>query len=131
MYATTELQNQVKKGYYGTGYNGTVGDDASLAFSTGKVPMYLSGSWSFGGFLTSIKDFQWDIFLMPGKKFVTGRRRELLASTFDTGPQVQVLTRDGRDLISTRSEAGRDELEGVPLRAANHAVGAEEGGNQV
>lgn len=71
-YATNELLSQVKKGYYGTSYNGTVGDDASLAFSTGKVPMYLSGSWSFGGFMSSIKDFQWDIFLMPGKKNVTG-----------------------------------------------------------
>jgi raffinose/stachyose/melibiose transport system substrate-binding protein len=71
-YATEELSNQVKAGYYGDGYNGTVGDDASLAFSTGKVPMIITGSWSFGGFLSSIKDFQWDIFLMPGKQFTTG-----------------------------------------------------------
>ena len=71
-FATEELANQVKSGYYGDGYNGTVGDDASLAFSTGKVPMYLSGSWSFGGFLSSIQDFEWDIFLMPGKNYTTG-----------------------------------------------------------
>jgi len=71
-WGTNELQSQVKAGYFGTGFNGTSGDDASTAFSSGKVPMFLSGSWYFGGFMSSIKDFQWDIFLMPGKKFVTG-----------------------------------------------------------
>jgi len=71
-YATNELLNQVKTGYYGTGFNGTSGDDASLAFSTGKVPMFIAGSWYFGGYMSSIKDFEWDIFLMPGKKMTTG-----------------------------------------------------------
>jgi raffinose/stachyose/melibiose transport system substrate-binding protein len=71
-YATTEFQNQLKKGYYGSSVNGTTSDDASMAFTQGKVPMYLSGSWSFGGFMTSVKDFDWDIFLMPGKKMTTG-----------------------------------------------------------
>lgn len=71
-YGTEELLNQVKKGYYGTGWNGTTGDDAKLEFSSGKVPMHLTGSWAFGGFLTSITDFEWDIFLMPDKKYTTG-----------------------------------------------------------
>jgi raffinose/stachyose/melibiose transport system substrate-binding protein len=34
--------------------------------------MNLTGSWMFGTFLTSIKDFKWDIFVMPGKKLNTG-----------------------------------------------------------
>lgn len=71
-YGTEELLKQVQNGYYGTGWNGTTGDDASLAFSSGQVPMFLAGSWYFGGYMSSIKDFEWDIFLMPGKKFVTG-----------------------------------------------------------
>ncbi|MGE5249223.1 MAG: hypothetical protein ACM3QS_03325, partial [Bacteroidota bacterium] len=53
--------------------------------------------------------------LKNGRKFVTGRRRELWASTFETGPQVQVVSRDGRDLISTQPDAKQDELQGVPL----------------
>lgn len=71
-YGTEELLKEVKAGYFGTGWNGTTGDDANLQFSSGKVPMLLTGSWAFGGFLSTIKDFQWDIFLMPEKKLVTG-----------------------------------------------------------
>lgn len=71
-WGTDELLKQVKAGYYGTGFNGTSGDDASLAFTNGTVPMFLAGSWYFGGFLTNITDFDWDIFLMPDKQYTTG-----------------------------------------------------------
>jgi hypothetical protein len=38
-----------------------------------------------------------------------------LGSTFDTSRDVQLVTRDGRELISTRADATEDTLEGVPL----------------
>jgi len=50
-----------------------------------------------------------------GKQFVTGHRRELLGSTFESGKQVQLIRRDGREFISTRQDADRDELEQVPV----------------
>jgi hypothetical protein len=53
--------------------------------------------------------------LKSGKKFVTGARRELLASTFETAMPVQVVGRDGKEFISTREAADRDELEQVPV----------------
>lgn len=53
--------------------------------------------------------------LKKGKKFVTGSRRELLASTFESGAAVQVVIRDGKEFISTREAADRDDLEQVPL----------------
>lgn len=53
--------------------------------------------------------------LKAHKRFVTGKRRELLASTFDSGPEVNLVTRDGRDFVSTRVDASEDMLEGVPL----------------
>jgi raffinose/stachyose/melibiose transport system substrate-binding protein len=34
--------------------------------------MNLTGSWAFGGFQTQITDFEWGIFIMPGKPFNTG-----------------------------------------------------------
>lgn len=53
--------------------------------------------------------------LKKGKKFVTGSRRELLASTFDSVGAVQVVSRDGKEFITTRDTADRDDLEQVPL----------------
>ena len=53
--------------------------------------------------------------LKKGKKFVTGSRKELLASTFEADKAVQVVSRDGKEFISTRAAADRDELEQVPV----------------
>ena len=50
-----------------------------------------------------------------GKKFVIGVRKEFWASTFDEAKAVQVVTRDGKELIATRAEAEHDELESAPV----------------
>jgi uncharacterized protein YjhX (UPF0386 family) len=53
--------------------------------------------------------------IKKGRQFVTGKRKPLLASTFEEGKPVQVLSRDGKEIISTRKEADHDELEQAPL----------------
>ncbi|NJC97544.1 MAG: hypothetical protein C3F07_15395 [Anaerolineales bacterium] len=53
--------------------------------------------------------------LKKGKKFVVGTRKELMAGTFETGKPVKVISRDGREFLSTREEVDRDELEQVPV----------------
>jgi hypothetical protein len=53
--------------------------------------------------------------LKARKCFVTGQRRELLGSTFNNGPDVNLLTSDGREFVSNRADATEDTLEGVPL----------------
>jgi hypothetical protein len=53
--------------------------------------------------------------LKAKKRFVTGSRRELLAGTFATGQNVNLVTRDGREFVSTRADAAEDTLEGVPV----------------
>jgi hypothetical protein len=53
--------------------------------------------------------------IKSGKKFLTGTRKEFWAGTFEEGKPVQVVNRDGKDLISTRNEAEHDELEQVPV----------------
>jgi hypothetical protein len=54
--------------------------------------------------------------LKKGKKFVVGKRKEFLAGSFDVQEKpVQVLDRNGKEIISTRSEAERDELEQAPV----------------
>ena len=50
-----------------------------------------------------------------GKRFMTGSRKEFLASTFESGRAVQVVSRNGKEFISTRDMADHDELEQVPV----------------
>lgn len=53
--------------------------------------------------------------LHRGKKFVTGTRKEFWASTFETGARVHAVGNQGSECISTRSDATKDGLEGVPF----------------
>jgi hypothetical protein len=53
--------------------------------------------------------------IKSGRKFVTGKRKSLLASTFEIGKALQVVSRDGKDIITTREQAEHDELEQVPF----------------
>jgi hypothetical protein len=54
--------------------------------------------------------------LKKGRKFLVGTRKEFMAGTFDVQEKpVQVLGRDGKEIISTRAEADHDELEQAPV----------------
>ena len=53
--------------------------------------------------------------LKDGRKFVVGQRKEYLAGTFEAGKSVQVVSRGGREFVSTRGDAERDELEQAPV----------------
>jgi uncharacterized protein YjhX (UPF0386 family) len=52
--------------------------------------------------------------LKKGQRFVTGRRKEYWASTFEVGKPVLLVGDDGKQVVATRPEAPHDELEGVP-----------------
>lgn len=54
--------------------------------------------------------------LKKGQTYVVGKRTELLASTFEVqGKPVQVLEKNGRQILSTRPDAEHDELEQAPV----------------
>ena len=54
--------------------------------------------------------------LKKGKKYFIGKRKEFLAGTFEVQDKpVQVLDRNGQEIISTRAEADHDELEQAPV----------------
>jgi hypothetical protein len=52
--------------------------------------------------------------LSHGKQFVTGQRREYLASTFDVGKPVNLVGADDKQFLTTAAQQDHDELEGVP-----------------
>ena len=54
--------------------------------------------------------------LKKGRKFVVGKRKELLAGSFEVQEKpLQVLEQNGREIISTRPDADHDELEQAPV----------------
>jgi hypothetical protein len=54
--------------------------------------------------------------LKRGQRFVVGKRTEFMAGTFEVQDKsVQILDRDGKEIISTRSDADHDELEQAPV----------------
>ena len=52
--------------------------------------------------------------LQKGKQYVIGTREDLKASTFIVGKPVMIVKQDDRELLSTRENATRDELEEAP-----------------
>lgn len=77
-FGAERFAEHVAKGYYGDNANGVIQDDATAAFSQGNFPMMLTGSWMFGNFQNQITDFDWGIFLLPGKTYNTGSGGNLL-----------------------------------------------------
>jgi hypothetical protein len=54
--------------------------------------------------------------LKKGKKYFVGKRKEFLAGTFEVADKpVQIVDRNGMEIIVTRAEADHDELEQAPV----------------
>jgi raffinose/stachyose/melibiose transport system substrate-binding protein len=72
-FGTQKLADYIKKGYFDPKANGILYEDANLSFIQQTHPMMLTGSWLYKWVVDNVKDtFDWDIFLMPGKKLNTG-----------------------------------------------------------
>jgi len=65
------------KGYFDPKAMGVSYDDANGAFVQGKTPMNITGSWWYGSALTGITDYDWGIFLLPGKNLYEGSGGDL------------------------------------------------------
>jgi raffinose/stachyose/melibiose transport system substrate-binding protein len=117
-FAAQKLADHFKKGYYGSGQKaaGVAYNDANAAFVQGKYPMDLTGSWMFGSFLTSIKDYQWGLFVMPGKKYNTGSGGNLWV--VPKGAQNKDLAYDFIDLtLQKKAQTVMANKGGIPLNA--------------
>ena len=54
--------------------------------------------------------------LKKGKTYYVGKRKEFLAGTFEIQDKpVQVLNRNGKEILATRPDADHDELEQAPV----------------
>jgi raffinose/stachyose/melibiose transport system substrate-binding protein len=71
-FAATTFADWVKKGYIAKNSAGIKAEDMGVAFTQGKFPILISGSWWYGRFVEEIKGFQWGTFLFPGNKLHPG-----------------------------------------------------------
>ena len=72
LYAAKKLVDWVGKGYISKDSTGMKDPDAALLFTSGKAPIYVSGTWNLGGFSSTIKDFKWGQFVIPTPKYSVG-----------------------------------------------------------
>lgn len=71
-YATDTLKDYIDKGYISSDATGMKAEDAGVAFISGQYPMFVSGSWWYGRFVSEISDFEWGIFPFPGSDLSLG-----------------------------------------------------------
>jgi len=115
-FGTEKLAEHVEKGYYGDDATGVIYDDSNAAFVQGTTPMNLTGSWAFGGFTTQITDFEWGIFLMPGKQFNTGSGGNLFV--VPENAENKDLAYDFLDLVlSQEAQTVMANAGGIPINA--------------
>jgi hypothetical protein len=53
--------------------------------------------------------------LKQGRRIFTGRRKALLASTFEVGNAVTLSPNNGESIVTSPSANGHDRLDGVPI----------------
>lgn len=53
--------------------------------------------------------------VQKGRQYVIGSREEFRAGTFTTGKSVKVIKQDERELLATRENVSRDDLEETPF----------------
>jgi raffinose/stachyose/melibiose transport system substrate-binding protein len=72
LFAAQTMVDWVAKGYASKDSTGMKDPDAALQFTSGKAPIYISGTWNLGNFSSTIKDFKWGQFLVPTPKYSVG-----------------------------------------------------------
>lgn len=70
-YATQTLADWVEKGYISRDGIGMSANDMGAAFSSGRVPIMVSGTWWYGGLMENTT-FNWDARLFPGSNLFIG-----------------------------------------------------------
>jgi raffinose/stachyose/melibiose transport system substrate-binding protein len=71
-FGSTEMVKWLTKGYITKAEVGLTAQQAGDAFLAGKNPIFPTGSWWYGSFITEITKFKWGIFLFPGNTLSPG-----------------------------------------------------------
>lgn len=72
MYGAKKMREWIDLGYIDQNAVSLKAEDMGQAFTTGKSPIMITGSWWYGRLVNEIKNFEWGIFLFPGNKLHPG-----------------------------------------------------------
>lgn len=70
--ATKTLKEYVDKGYIAKDVSSIKAEDAGVSFINGKAPIFVSGSWWYGRFVTEATSFDWTMTAFPGADLSLG-----------------------------------------------------------
>lgn len=71
-FAANTIKDWVDKGYISKDVTGLKAEDAGTSFIKGDSPIFFSGSWWYGRFVTEATSFKWGTFLFPGSTMSPG-----------------------------------------------------------
>ncbi|WP_424447178.1 ABC transporter substrate-binding protein [Microbacterium arborescens] len=71
-YATETLAEYVDKGYIAKDVSSVVAEDAGVSFINGTSPIFVSGSWWYGRFVTEATGFDWSLEAFPESQLSLG-----------------------------------------------------------
>jgi raffinose/stachyose/melibiose transport system substrate-binding protein len=71
-FGATEFAKWMTKGYLSKNEVSLTAQQAGDNFLAGKNPIFPTGSWWYGSFITEITKFKWGIFLFPGNTLAPG-----------------------------------------------------------
>lgn len=70
--ATETLKEYVDKGYIASDVSSVKAEDAGVSFINGTSPIFVSGSWWFGRFVSEATGFDWTMTAFPGADLSLG-----------------------------------------------------------
>lgn len=71
-YASDTLLDYVDKGYIASDVSSVKAEDAGVGFINGTYPIFVSGSWWYGRFISEATDFDWTMTAFPGSTLSLG-----------------------------------------------------------
>jgi raffinose/stachyose/melibiose transport system substrate-binding protein len=71
-FAAETIADWVDKGYISKDATGLKAEDAGTSFINGTNPIFYSGSWWYGRFVTDVTTFDWGTFLFPEAAMAPG-----------------------------------------------------------
>lgn len=71
-YASETLLDYVDKGYIASDVSSVVAEDAGVSFINGTAPIFVSGSWWYGRFVSEATGFDWTLTAFPGSDLSLG-----------------------------------------------------------
>ncbi|MFV0374682.1 ABC transporter substrate-binding protein [Microbacterium sp.] len=140
-FATETLAQWVDAGYISKDVSGIKAEDAGVSFINGSAPIFVSGSWWYGRFVSEIDGFDWGVFSMPGSDLSLGSSGNLwvvperaankdLAYQFieiTMRPEIQALIGNNGGLPVAADEADITDEKSLELIQAFNAVNEVDG----